>query len=293
MKLVPVLCAVFTLPLMCAEGQSASPSPRQRPATAVTESFRAMSALFAGRLIQAFDAIPANRYDYAPTSAQQTVGFVAQHLVDANYGLCERFAEMTRPRPATEVRVDTARAKWPKDTLLAQLKASFTFCATAMSRVDDSKLADEVAVGPLTAGQTQQRARSLLLFVTDLAEHYSQVASYMRLIGLVPPSAVPPGQHRVVQLPAAMLARYVGTYDIPPSTLLGSPGLVLDVTRMNDELFVTPSSQPTARLWPESDTEFFLKEVNAQVTFTRNAIGAVTGLVLHYNGEDRPGTKIK
>ena len=252
-----------------------------------------MSALFAGRLILAFDVIPANRYDYAPTPAQQTVGLVAQHLVDANYGLCERFGETTRPGAATDVRVDTARAKWPKDTLLAQLKASFTFCATAMSRVDDSRLADELAVGPLAAGQTQQRARSLLLFVTDLAEHYSQVASYMRLLGLVPPSAVPPGQHAVVQLPAAMLARYVGTYDIPPSTLLGSPGLVLAVTLKDDELFVTPSSQPTARLWPESDTEFFLKQVNAQVTFTRNASGAVTGLVLHYNGEDRPATKIK
>jgi len=46
-------------------------------------------------------------------------------------------------------------------------------------------------------------------------------------------------------------------------------------------------------LWPEAPSEFFVKEVEAQVTFTRNATGAVTGLVLHQYGRDRAGAKIQ
>ncbi len=44
-------------------------------------------------------------------------------------------------------------------------------------------------------------------------------------------------------------------------------------------------------LFAESDGEFFLKVVDAQVTFTRDAAGAVTGLVLHQNGANMPGKK--
>ena len=57
--------------------------------------------------------------------------------------------------------------------------------------MDDASLADEVPAYPLNSGRKIARARYLLAFVTDLAEHYSQIASYMRLNGMVPPSALP------------------------------------------------------------------------------------------------------
>ena len=45
-------------------------------------------------------------------------------------------------------------------------------------------------------------------------------------------------------------------------------------------------------LFAESETEFFLKVVDAQVTFTKNDAGEVDGLVLHQNGRDAPGRKV-
>jgi hypothetical protein len=54
--------------------------------------------------------------------------------------------------------------------------------------VDDAALSEEVTAAP---GRTFPRARYLLLFLTDLAEHYNQLAGYMRLLGMVPPSALP------------------------------------------------------------------------------------------------------
>ena len=286
--------AALASPLSSLAGQArTAPAPAPAPATAITDSFRSLSALFGARLIEAFDSIPANKYGYAPTPAQQTVGYVAQHLTDANYALCERFSRLERPTTASDSRADTVKAKYPKDTHAARLRASFMFCATALSRVDDAKLAEEVPIGPPGSNQSQQRARSLLLFVTDLAEHYAQISSYMRLIGLVPPSALPRTERTAIDLPVAVLSRYVGAYEIAPSVLFGSPGLLLDVTLSDGALMLKPAGQPAARLWPMSEADFFFKEINATITFTRDATGAVTGLVLHNNGEDRPGKKLK
>src|ERR1700730_434103 len=219
MNAIRALCAAsLALPLASVAAQPSALS-QQSPATAITDSFRSLSARFAARLISSFDSIPADRYAYAPTAAQQTIGYVAQHLVDANYALCARYGRLERPIEAGDALAGTGRARWPKDTLVQRLKASFRFCASAMSRVDDTKLAEDAPFGPPGAVQTQQRALSLLLYVTDLAEHYSQVASYMRLIGLVPPSALRTKQRIAIDLPVEVLARYVGVYEVASSPL--------------------------------------------------------------------------
>jgi hypothetical protein len=46
------------------------------------------------------------------------------------------------------------------------------------------------------------------------------------------------------------------------------------------------------RIWPASATEFFVKEADAQITFTRSSAGIVTGLVLHQYDRDRPARKL-
>jgi hypothetical protein len=115
----------------------------------------------------------------------------------------------------------------------------------------------------------------------------------MRLIGLIPPSALPPKPRTAIELPATALSPYVGSYDLPQSLLQDAPALVLHVTIRNGALYLEPGNFPVARLWPEAPTEFFVKEVDAQITFTKDASGAVTGLVLHQNGEDRAARKLK
>ena len=51
--------------------------------------------------------------------------------------------------------------------------------------------------------------------------------------------------------------------------------------------------QSVLRLWPESDTTFFLKELDAQLSFVRDAQGAVTAVVLHQNGQDMTAPKVR
>lgn len=186
--LVLTLAAGLLLP----PGLSAQqPAPASPPANPVVQSFKAFGTRYGGWLAAAFDSIPAATYGFRPTPAQQTVGYVAQHLEDANYQLCARFGGMERSVTARDSLADTVKAGWPKDTLVTRFKASLAFCDSAMAAVNDGMLADEITVGPPTNPRKIARVRFLIGYVTDLAEHYSQIASYMRLNGMIPPSALP------------------------------------------------------------------------------------------------------
>jgi CubicO group peptidase (beta-lactamase class C family) len=100
------------------------------------------------------------------------------------------------------------------------------------------------------------------------------------------PKPTPQKQRTAIELPATTLARYVGVYQLAPE-------FSIEVTVNSGALFAKATGQEAFRLWPESETDFFLKEIDAQVTFVRDAQGAVTGLVLHQNGQNAPGKKVK
>jgi uncharacterized damage-inducible protein DinB len=249
-----------------------SPAVRTAPDGVVLEFVRFANE-FGSRLVTAFDSIPADKYDYRPTPVQQTIGYIAQHLENANYGLCERLGNLKRQRTAKDSLPDTVKARWPKDTLIKRLEASLRFCDDAMERVERV--------------QSAALASTLLGIQTDLAEHYSQIAVYMRLLGLVPPSALPPRRRTAIELPASSLSSYVGVYEL-------ARGLELDVTMRDGMLFIKSSAGGNAvRLWPESRDDFFVTEVDAQVTFTRTASGTVNGLVLHQYRRHRPAAKVR
>src|SRR2546423_9694183 len=184
MKRIRVLAvAALCLPLTLAAQQPA--------ANPITQAFKASGSRYAGWLTAAFDSIPASKYGFKPTPVQQSIGYVAQHLENANYQLCSRFGGPAPTMTARDSLADTVKANWPKDTLTTRLKASFAYCDAAMANVNDAKLAEEIPTGPAGSGRTAARARFVLGYVTDLVDHYSQMANYMRLNGMVPPSSAP------------------------------------------------------------------------------------------------------
>lgn len=252
---------------------SAQASTNSRAPDGVMLTFQRVADVFGGRLVAAFDSIPEARYAYRPMPAQQSVGYIAQHLEQANYALCERMRALDHPRTSRDSLADTLKARWPKDTLVARLRRSLDFCDAAMEQV-----------GPL---QSAALASTLLAFETDLAEHYSQLATYMRLMGMVPPSALLPRPRTAIALPASALPAYVGSYRL-------SSSLELEITTAPDGLLIrSTAGGPPVRLWPESATDFFVNEVDAQVTFLRDTDGTVTGLVLHQYGRHREARKVR
>jgi hypothetical protein len=108
----------------------------------------------------------------------------------------------------------------------------------------------------------------------------------MRLLGMVPPSALPPKNRTVIELPASAMAPYVGSYEF-------ARGFTFEVTMRDSMLFIASPFRSAQRLWPESSTAFFVKEVDAEIVFTRDASGAVTGFLLRQYDRDRPAKKVR
>ncbi len=87
-----------------------------------------------------------------------------------------------------------------------------------------------------------------------------------------------PGERKEIPLPPSAAA-YAGVYEL-------APGITITVTHKSGQLFAQLTGQPPIEIFAESLTAFFLKVVDAQITFGADS-GAVTHLVLHQNGRDQ------
>jgi hypothetical protein len=72
-----------------------------------------------------------------------------------------------------------------------------------------------------------------------------------------------------------------------------TPEFTLTIALNSGALTVQATGQEALRLWPETATDFFLKEVDAQVTFVVNGQGLPTALILHQNGRDQRAEKVR
>jgi hypothetical protein len=180
------------LALALPAGLAAQQQPAGPPANPITMVFRGRTMALQRNLAQAFDSIPERLFSYKPTPAQLSIGYIAQHVASDNYFFCNNFGDMKATMAAEDTTTaDSIKATWPKARLMEKLRASFTFCESAFAQLDDAKLADQVSM--TFRGQTRSvtRAGMVLGHVVDMADHYSQLANYMRLNNLLPPTALP------------------------------------------------------------------------------------------------------
>jgi CubicO group peptidase (beta-lactamase class C family) len=95
-----------------------------------------------------------------------------------------------------------------------------------------------------------------------------------------------PPVREAIDLDAAIYDDYVGVYEL-------QPGFDLTVTREGDNLMLQATGQGAVRIFPESETEFFIVEIDVQITFVRSTAGAVDELILHQGGQDMPAKRKK
>ncbi len=130
--------------------------------------------------VAAVEAMPADKFNYKPTADQMTFGHLVVHMAETNYLLCSKAAAV--PAPKNEEVKDTDS----KDKLVAALKTSFDFCSDALAKMDESKLAETTEIFP---GRQGSRAWASMILAGAWADHYSETAMYLRLNGLLPPTA--------------------------------------------------------------------------------------------------------
>jgi hypothetical protein len=87
-------------------------------------------------------------------------------------------------------------------------------------------------------------------------------------------------ERKEIHLAPDVLSRYAGTYQFPN-------GSKMLVTPSGSQLFTKLGPQQAIPVYPESETMFFPKVVDAEIEFVRNAQGQVTDLILHQNGRDQ------
>ncbi len=131
-------------------------------------------------IVAAAEQMPVDKYGYRPTPDQWTFGKIVSHVIQANFGVCGMLSG-DGPGKAPAV-TDTT----PKDQLVPLLKQSFDTCEKALDGLQDSSLGATITY---FRGAKKPRARALFELTDDLEDHYSQLASYMRLNGMLPPSA--------------------------------------------------------------------------------------------------------
>ena len=175
-------CILVTLLIACTTAGFAQTAPAAPAAPVKDPVSTALRMLLPGRAknpVGAIDAMPADKFGYKPTPDQMSFGHLVIHITETNNSLCAKVADVPAPK------VDELKETDSKDKLLAAAKGSFDFCTDALSKMDDSKLGDGIEM----FGRQGPRAMAAIGLASGWADHYSAAAMYLRLNGILPPSA--------------------------------------------------------------------------------------------------------
>ena len=152
----------------------------QDPSAPVSDALRSTAKRAETNLVAAAEEMPGGKYGFKPTPAQMSFGDVIAHLSGGNDFLCSSISGVTAPK-RSEI---TGGA--PKAKLVSGLRESLQFCESALGKANDSGLSQKV---PFFGNREVSRAEMMFAAAEDWADHYSQLANYLRLNQLLPPTA--------------------------------------------------------------------------------------------------------
>jgi uncharacterized damage-inducible protein DinB len=183
MKAILLSFALLSISPLAAIAQQTPAPPSGLVANPVATAVRSSVERQSKNIIAAADEMPADKYSYQPTPAQISFGHLVMHVANSNFHLCAMISGVDAPK------MDELKETDGKDKLTGALRASFDFCTQSLAKVDDSKLGEVV----FTRGTfTLTRAGAMIALTNDFADHYSGAAMYLRLNGLLPPTAQQP-----------------------------------------------------------------------------------------------------
>ncbi len=132
-----------------------------------------------GYVTQAAEDVPEAKYGYKPTPEVRSFGQLIAHVAGSQYMFCAAaIGDSTRSED------DIEKSKTSKADLVAAMRASNAYCASAYRQSDDASRQTVTMFG-------QKRTRFYVLMnnATHDAEHYGNIVTYLRLNGMVPPSS--------------------------------------------------------------------------------------------------------
>ena len=181
-RFAATLLVVGTVALVAPGAQAQDKAaPADIVANPVSTFVKAGVARYEKTMVGAAEAMPADKYGYKPTPDQSSYGHLIMHIAQSNTTFCSKISGQAAP--------DSKIAETDsKEKLVAALKESFAFCTTAMANVDDSKLGEQFV---LFGGRSISRGGALVALAGSWTDHYATQAMYLRLNGILPPTAQP------------------------------------------------------------------------------------------------------
>lgn len=152
---------------------------QNKSANPVTDTVRNLLQRESRNLAAAAEEMPADKYNFKPTPQQMTFGKLVAHIAESNNFLCAKLANQSPP-------AQKPGENDPKDKLVGALKSSFDYCQNALAQVQDAQLDQPVT---MWNGRQAPKAAALIGLSNDWADHYGAAAMYLRLNGLLPPTA--------------------------------------------------------------------------------------------------------
>jgi hypothetical protein len=161
---------------------AASAAPDMTPvANPVSGFVKAGVARYQKNMVAAAEAMPAEKYGFKPSPEMNSFGHLAVHIAQSNNTFCSKISGQAAP----DVKIAETDSK---DKLVAAMKDSFAFCAAALDKVDDSKLGEQLI---LFGTRPISRGGALVALGGSWTDHYATEAIYLRLNGILPPTAQP------------------------------------------------------------------------------------------------------
>lgn len=132
-------------------------------------------------LLKSAEKMPEDAYAFKPTDSVRSFGQIIGHVADAQYLFCAPILGEKNPGLKVE------QTKTSKADLVAALKDAIAYCDKAYAALTDADGAQTVTFfgGPIP------KLSLLSTNVAHVAEHYGNLATYMRIKNIVPPSSEP------------------------------------------------------------------------------------------------------
>ena len=197
-KITWILAALFWIAPANALGQTHQQAANNSPVALLDaqqekRALQTLCKLAAKLLVSAVDAMPADKFGFAPTDGEfkgvRTFGQIAKHVAATNHILAAAALGEQPPKDAgDELGPESVRTK---DEILKYLNDSFGHLSKAIDAIDQANLpALPSAISPLKRGEVTRSA----LVVESLfhaGDHYGQLIEYLRMNGVVPPASRP------------------------------------------------------------------------------------------------------
>jgi len=177
-----VLCLVAPAGMALAQDKPAQEKPAVTAENPLSTWNKLAYARVKGILLKSAEKMPEENYSFKPVDTVRSYGQIVGHVADAQYIFCSLARGEKNPA------LDIEHTKTSKADLIAALNAAFAYCDKAYDGMTDASAVQTIKL----FGNDAPRLSALTVNNMHDLEHYGNLATYMRMKNIVPPSSEQP-----------------------------------------------------------------------------------------------------